>query len=231
MITTSQNDIILAGHGSYLGGSETLLLPVGVELCIMQPVGSALTVVSSSVLLMNKPVERAVLKQPSGRIDDFEALGLANGSLYKPGERAPDLVLHDLGDLKPTLESYARAGRSHVVYVNSTRRISDILNENSSVKSIISAAVRENRVVRLYWCACTDHGAKNPEPAPLVAYNAQAIAWAADTYANENKSDASASRAAEAAAAVSRQRVYDTQGAIKAAAQCNEKSANLLKPL
>ncbi|MCL6309711.1 hypothetical protein QQL38_25040 [Pseudomonas syringae] len=231
MITTTKDDIIVAGHGTYLGGAKNFVLPAGVELHLMQPVGSELTVASASVLLGNKPLDRAILLQPSGKYDDFAVLGLKNGTVYAPGAAAPDLLLHDLGDMKPVLQGYAKVGASQVVYVASDKLLSDIIANDATVKGLIAAAVKAKKVVKLYWCACTAHGSKNPDTSPFVAYNAEAVAWAAGAYATAHSGDASAKKAAESAAAAARANLFDTQGAIRAAATFNNAAANLLAPL
>ncbi|MDH0648574.1 hypothetical protein N5D31_17350 [Pseudomonas sp. GD03867] len=230
MITTSKDDLILVGHGTYLGGADTFVLPAGVELHITQPVGSALTVGAAGVLLANKAVDRAVLVQPSKQFDDFATLGLGSGTVYKPGERAPNLLLHDLGTLKPALQKLATQGASHVVYVGADTLLADVLAKDPTVKPLIAAAVQAKKVLKVYWAACTALE-QNPDAAPVVWFNGLAVANAALSHAAATPTDKTAEQAAQAANTYAQAHYLDSQGTIAAAAKFNTTVANLLKAL
>lgn len=230
MITTTKDDVILVGHGTYLGGAATFILPPGMELHITQPVGSALTVGAAGVLLANKTVDRAVLVQPSKKYDDFANLGLAAGTVYKAGDRAPNLVLHDLGALKASLQDLAKLGGGHVVYVSADTLLADMLKNDATVKSALALAVQAKKTLRVYWAACTAMG-QNPDPAPVVWFNAMAVAAAASSYAAATPSDKSAPLAAKAAQDFANKSPFDTQGAVAAVSAIDKTAAGLLKPL
>lgn len=230
MITTTKDDIILLGHGTYLGGADTFKLPEGVELHITQPVGSALRIDAAGVLLANRAVDRAVLVQPSFKYDDFAALGLGNGTVYKPGERAPNLLLHDLGAQKARLQALAGQGHSQVVYVSKDTLLASILGSDATVKQRIADAVKANTVVKIYWAACTAL-TQNPDSPPVVCFNAMAIAAAAAGYASQHPALASATRAAEAVMEFALANPLDTQGALNVVNPLDATVGTLLKSL
>lgn len=245
MITTNGKDLILVGHGTYLGGADTFVLPQGVELHLTQPVGSALIIGAAAVLLTNTVVDRAVLVRqpprfdkkgaqvaPAGKgWDDFATLQIGNGTVYHPGDRAPNLVLHDLGEDKATLQDIAQHGHSHVVYVGADSHLSDILANDPTVKSLIKAAVDSKQVLRVVWAACTAFDGRDPNPSPVVAFNAVAVAYAAHAYAAEHPEDKGALPAAQAAMAAAFASPLNTASAVTAAATKDKTAANLLKPL
>ncbi|WP_176078984.1 putative adhesin [Paraburkholderia tuberum] len=227
MISTTKDDAIIVGHGTYRGGAATFTVPAGVELHISQTVGSAMTVSAAGMLLSNTPVNRGALIHPPKGYDDFAALGLV--TVYAAGAKAPNLILHDIGAQAGAINGWAAKGNSAVVLVNADALLADLLTSNPIVTGRVKAAVSAGKTVRVFWAACA---VQEQRPQfPSVYFNGRAVAQAALAYSRANPTNIPAKNAAAAADQWSMSRPGDTAGTVAAAAKIDVTTASLLKPL
>lgn len=221
-IVTNPNDVVFVGHGTYQGGAQNFQLPAGVELHILQAVGSAMTDGPVTALVGQLPIDRLILRQSNGAWNDFPALGLPQ--IYQGGQPAPDLVLHDLGPERAVIENAMPHGPHHVITVTVDTRLQQLLNRDD-VQKLIANNLHLGRSLRVFWAACT-HLQQNPKDPPCVYGNALAVALAAVEYAQKTKS-AAAIAAADAALQSAQQHPQNTAAAIAAARLHDNASADL----
>jgi hypothetical protein len=212
-ITTTSNDVIFCGHGTYPGGVATCALPAGAELHIMQPVGSAMTDGPVTALVANRPIDRLVLLQSSMATNDFSALDLP--TVMVGPTQVPNLILHDLDNLLPLIQAVIPNGPNHVITVNQDTNLATLL-ARPDVAGLIKAHVANGTRLRIFWAACTA-AANNPTASPLVFHNARAVAFAASAYARANPANQAAA-AAIAALTYAQLNPEDTAGTVQTAA-------------
>ena len=225
-ITTTPNDVIFVGHGTYQGGAQNFALPAGVELWMLQPVGSAITDGPVTALVGNIPIDRLILRQANGACDDFHTLALPQR--IAAGQQAPNLILHDLGDMKAMVQAATPRGPNHVIMVTQDTTLQNLLGL-SDVQNMIRAHVANHTVLRVFWAACT-HLQQNPNDPPAVYGNALAVAFAAVNYARTHNTPAVVA-AAHAALDYAGLHPQDGTGAVAAAAAHDVTTANLVQAL
>lgn len=225
-ITTTPNDVIFVGHGTYQGGAQNFTVPVGVDLWMLQPVGSAITDGPVTALVGNTAIDRLIVRQPNGECDDFHALGLPQ--VIHGGQQAPNLILHDLADLKQLVQNATPKGPNHVITVTQDTNLQTLL-ARPDVQKLIQAHVASHTVLRVFWAACT-HLQQNPSDPPAVYGNALAVAFAASKYAQAQRTPA-AIAAAGAALDYAKLHPQDGPGAVAAAALHDATTANLIHAL
>jgi len=225
-ITTTPNDVILVGHGTYQGGANNFTLPAGVDLWMLQPVGSAVTDGPVTALVGNTPIDRLILRQSNGAWDDFRTLGLPN--VIHGGQQAPNLILHDLGDLKPLVQAAIARGPNHVIMVTQDTTLQTLL-ARPDVQRLIQAHLASRSALRVFWAACT-HLQQNSDDPPAVYGNALAVAFAAVNYAKTHQTPAVIA-AAGAATDYAQLHPQDGPGAVGAAAVHDATTANLVQAL
>jgi hypothetical protein len=194
-IRTTANDVILVGHGSYQGGAVNFQLPAHVELHLLQPVGAAMTDGPVKALVGQRPIDRLILWQTgtgADRFDDLPKRGIP--TVYSGPTQVPDLVLHDLGDLKTLVQSAIAKGPNHVIMVTKDTRLSQVM-VMPDIQKLIAAAGAAGSRLRVFWAACavqseTDHGI------PSVYCNGLAIAAAVSEFARHNPAAVAAKKAA-----------------------------------
>ncbi len=155
-IKVTNNDVVLLGHGSYLGGADNFNLPPEVELYILQPAGYTLECGVAAALIRQESIAKLVLHHAngSGNSDWVPA------APYRDGALAPDLILHNL-------ESLADWGRQvigprlNVVTVDRDIRLSELLGGNHAIRAAIAREVKAGRKLRLFWSACANQVSGN----------------------------------------------------------------------
>ncbi len=222
-ITTTSNDVIFVGHGTYQGGAQNFTVPAGVELWMLQPVGSAITDGPVTALVGNTAIDRLILCQTNGECDDFHTLGLPQR--IAAGQQAPNLILHDLADLKALVQAAIPRGPNHVIMVTQDTNLQTLLGL-PDVQKMIQAHVASHTVLRVFWAACT-HLQQNPNDPPAVYGNALAVALAAAKFAKTHNTPAVVA-AAGAALDFARLHPQDGPGAVAAAAAHDATTANLI---
>jgi len=232
-ITTTSNDIILAGHGSYEGGAAQFTVPAGIDLYLLQPVGSGLTDGPVLALVGNKPIDRLVLRTSITLVSDLQPTGMPQ--VIKAGEKAPNLVLHDLSTLKKLVQDAIPKGATNVVLVSQDARLQDLLNSDAVQKQVKSnAAKRPGTNTRVFWAACANQDS-NPDAGSFVYSNAIAVAFAATAYATNLAKTApnfnAANKAASAALDAAKKEPYNTTAAVNAAKAFDAATAAYLKAL
>lgn len=224
-LTTSQNDVVFVGHGAYRGGDAPFALPAGVELCLMQPVGSTMDARVAEALVGHRVIDRLILAYDDGSFENFATLGMPQW--YRHPQQAPDLLLYDLGGLRAQIEAAMAPGPHHVVLVDAETRLSALF-QRADIQQLIAAHVAAQQPLRVFWAACT-HQDTDPDGSVCVYHNAAAVALAATRHALQRGTHAAAD-AAHAALARARQNADDTAGAIAAAALHDAATANAATP-
>ncbi|NHZ93147.1 hypothetical protein F2P45_29665 [Massilia sp. CCM 8733] len=232
-VTTSSNDVILAGHGSYEGGADNFVMPANVDFYLLQPVGTGLTDGPVLALVGCKPIDRLVLRTSVTAVSDLQPMGMPK--IFRAGERAPNLVLYDLGSLKSTVQAAIPRGASNVVMVAKDTKLQDLL-KSDAVQKVIKAntAKQTGARTRVFWAACANQDS-NPDAGPFVWSNANAVAHAAVAYVKSLKDTApnydNALKAAGAALDAAKKDPFDTAAAVKAAKVFDAATAAVLKAL
>ncbi|MCL3782231.1 hypothetical protein EMN47_17725 [Prolixibacteraceae bacterium JC049] len=148
-VQVTNNDLVLLGHGSYQGGAKNVLLPDNVDLYVLQPVGYTLTTTVAAALIRQEEINRLRLLHDGGRGNTTVHPPMA---IYKGGELAPDLILHDLGNLaKWGAETIA--DKENVITVNRSILLSEIIKTNNKIKRVVDLLGKGERL-KLYWSAC-----------------------------------------------------------------------------
>jgi len=234
-ITTTSNDVIFCGHGTYPGGADICDLPAGTEFWITQPVGSVMTDGPVSALVGNRVIDRLTMQWGKGedqQVDDLPDLGLPQ-VLTGPA-RIPNLILHDLGTLLPLIQAATPRGPHHVITVTEDTDLRTLL-ARPDVQALTRAHVQAGTRLRIFWATCTAPDA-NQDNLPWVFHNAKAVAFAAVAYVfAQNKAhgrtDPRTEAAANAALDAAKQNPDDTAAAIAAAAAHDATTANQTKAL
>jgi hypothetical protein len=231
-IVTTQNDIIAAGHGTYPSATSTFVLPAHVDLYLILPLGYILTDGPVTALVGRQPIDRLAIKTATG-VTDLQPMGMP--TVYKGGKPAPNLILHDLEDLRTTVTAAIPVGANNVFTVTADTTLQDLLNR-SDVRTRMDAiqTAHPGANVRLFWAACAKQ-ATNPDPGLSVYCNAKALAFAATAHVQAlNKAGHLTDGALDAALAVLNAATVnqlDTASAIAAAAPHDPATANLLHAL
>jgi len=144
-VRVTNEDIVLLGHGSYQGGAKNFKLPENIDLYVSSPIGYVLMTDVAKALIQQREINKLVLyydKITSGEIEPAVAV-------YRGGKLAPDLILHDLGDLtkwgKDTI-----GDKKNVVTVEKDTLLSELIQSNEKIKE----ASKGGRKLKLYWSAC-----------------------------------------------------------------------------
>lgn len=213
-IQTNSNDVVLAGHGSYQGGVQNFQLPPNVDLYLLETVGIGLAVVTGMALVGNKPIDRMVAVFPTRQIQDLYNVV---PNIYKSGDLAPNLVLHNLGPQAPQMLGAVPAGAKNVFTVTADTTLQNLLQRPDVVACIAAQHAITKTNVRVFWAACATQPT-NPAAPTGAFHNALAVAYAATAYSNANPGNANAKLAAQAALAFANTNTENTAGAIAAAA-------------
>ncbi len=228
-ITTTPNDVILTGHGSYQGGAAICPLPAHVELHLLQPVGSALTETVVNALVGNLPIDRLIVEHNASgtkTVDDLSRMGIPQ--VYTGPTNVPNLVLHDLADLKASTQAAVVKGPNHVVMVSKDTVLSDLLLL-PDIQQLIRVHTAANTNLRIFWAACTSATETTITGTPGVHSNGRAVALAlsAAILAKPNRTQAEISAACRAVdyAAL---HLQDTAGVIAAATAVDPQIVSLL---
>ncbi|NHZ33338.1 putative adhesin [Massilia rubra] len=232
-ITTSSTDLILAGHGSYEGGADNFVMPANVDFYLLQPVGTGLTDGPALALVGNKPIDRLVLRTSITAVTDLQPMGMPK--VFKAGEMAPNLVLHDLADLKTAVQAAIPKGATNVIMVGKDTKLQDLLKTDAVQKLIKANTARQpGSKTRVFWAACANQGT-NPDAGSFVWSNANAVAHAAVAYVKSLKPSApnydKAIKAAGAALDAAKIDPLNSAAAVKAAKVFDAATADVLKAL
>jgi hypothetical protein len=231
-ITTTSNDIIVAGHGSYDGGAANFTLPPHVDLYLILPVGYGLTDGPVTALVGRRPIDRLAIVAPTA-VTDLQPMGMP--TVFRAGGSAPNLTLYDLGDERTAVTGALPTHADNVFMVSSPTKLQDLLNR-ADVKQRIAAslAAQPGANVRLFWAGCAIQNG-NPDKGTFVYCNATAVAFAASAHVRAlHKSGLPIDAPAEAAnAALDAAKLHpmDTAGAVAAAALHDAATAKLLHAL
>jgi hypothetical protein len=228
-IQTNNNDVILAGHGTYQGGAQNFQLPANVDLYLLETAGVGLAVVTGMAVLGNKPIDRMVAVFSNQITQD-----LCNivPNVYTGGSMAPNLILHNLGQQSAQMLGAVPAGAKNVFTVNADTTLSNLLNRADVAAYIAAQHSITGKNVRVFWAACAIQPT-NPDSPTGAFHNAYAVAYAGRSYANANPGNANAKAAAQAAITFANTagNGENTAGAIAAAAAHDAATSQQTQPV
>lgn len=158
-VQINPDDIVLLGHGTYEGGAANFPLPAGIELHVLQPVGTRLRVSLARKLVAGQAVPTLWLMDGDRRVEDLGALGFPH--VYANGENVPQLTLYPLGDVAAEFSGASRG--MEVGMVDRPTSLQELLG-----KGLIQARIKEQRAqgkaLRVFWLACANQlGTKSSE--------------------------------------------------------------------
>lgn len=232
-LQTNAFDVLLLGHGSYQGAKKMTTLPAGVELWVLQPVGTIMTDGPIHALIRMKPIDRLILysgvKTSIPEITDLGGAGFPK--VYNPGDTVPDMILHDLDKLKSSIGRVVKeAGKHqalpHIITVDNDTSLSSLLG-SKDVKKWLTGRKQTGKNLRVFWAACTA-SPEQPEDVdePLVFHNAKAVSLDATAYMRKQNNNKMISQkmkddledGADAVLVHARNHPDDTDGALNAGA-------------
>lgn len=176
MIQTTENDILLIGHGSTGDPSETINLPANVELWVMQPIGFTLTDKTMQALVQMEPIEKLCTSETSSSGKRMVADAYNFVSVYKG--RAPNLTLSPLEEQQEMVDGFIDdcnaqnkpfylttaedqgLSLNDLLYAPEYENVTQINNQNASrvrLRQKLDELSENGPPLRIFWAACSSH--------------------------------------------------------------------------
>jgi len=149
-VKVTNDDIVLLGHGSYQGGSINTRLPANIDLYLLPPVGYSLMTGLASTLINQMEIKKIQLSHNGNPVEIIDVPFVE----YLGGTDAPNLILHDLGDLtewgKRTI-----GDKKNVVTVSKDTLLSELITSDPKIVVALEK-LPKGKKLKLYWSACAN---------------------------------------------------------------------------
>ena len=202
MIKTTNNDIVLIGHGAYDGKRDVQAARQGRELCLVQPAGAVLKSWIMQALIQGIPLDKLVFKSEKGKLD-AKALTDAGQLAHVYTKTAPDLELCPLEGEEKLVQGYidgVKDGSKAPFAYKLAPKAKNIMLQRASWlhqgprahpfrASFLSRLLTlGSKNLRLYWSACA--GNADDDTPPIIVPNGFGQHYMVLAYAMAHKNDA-----------------------------------------